>query len=71
MQLIVKHPMRLRSSWDSYSGTHTQPDSLPQPQPFSTWKFRSDVESKRLIDYIWYVLTLPEPQNKSMDCLSF
>ncbi|DBB12848.1 TPA: hypothetical protein ACH3X3_005610 [Trebouxia sp. C0006] len=52
-QLIARDPLQLRSSWDSYcSAVHRS--GMQDQQPFSTWKFRSDGEWKRTIDYVWY-----------------
>lgn len=59
MQLIAGHSLQLKSSWDSYPSISVQPGGKPSQQPFSTWKFRSDGETKRTIDYIWYVVMLP------------
>lgn len=53
-QLIAGHSLQLKSSWDSYPSISVQPGGEPSQQPFSTWKFRSDGETKRAIDYIWY-----------------
>jgi len=55
MQLIARDPLQLRSSWDSYPNAVHGSSGMQDQQPFSTWKFRSDGESKRIIDYIWYV----------------
>lgn len=52
-QLITEHSSHLRSSWETYPSNKCQ-SSMDTKQPFSTWKFRSDGESKRIIDYIWY-----------------
>ena len=53
VQLIARHPLRLKSSWDTYPGVTDQSGGQQTQQPFSTWKFRSDGESKRIIDFIW------------------
>ncbi|DBA92988.1 TPA: hypothetical protein ACH3X2_003330 [Trebouxia sp. C0005] len=53
-QLIAQDPLQLRSSWDSYHNAVHRSGGVQDQQPFSTWKFRSDGESKRIIDYIWY-----------------
>lgn len=53
-QLIARDPLQLRSSWDSYLNSVHRSGGMQDQQPFSTWKFRSDGESKRTIDYIWY-----------------
>lgn len=53
VQLIARHPLRLKSSWDTYPGMTDQSGGQQTQQPFSTWKFRSDGESKRIIDFIW------------------
>lgn len=58
MQLIAEHPLHLKSCWDTYPGISHEAVQDVQ-QPFSTWKFRSDGESKRIIDYIWYVMAAP------------
>ncbi len=55
MQLVARDPLQLRSSWDSYPNAAHGSGGMQDQQPFSTWKFRSDGESKRIIDYIWYV----------------
>lgn len=55
MQLIARDPLQLRSSWDSYCDAVHRSGGMQNQQPFSTWKFRSDGESKRIIDYIWCV----------------
>lgn len=55
MQLIARDPLQLRSSWDSYPKAVHMSGGMQDHQPFSTWKFRSDGETKRIIDYIWCV----------------
>ncbi|KAL3137945.1 hypothetical protein ABBQ38_005192 [Trebouxia sp. C0009 RCD-2024] len=52
-QLIRSHALALGSSWDTYPGGNVI-SSAQSKQPFTTWKFRSSGESKRIIDYIWY-----------------
>ncbi|KAL3150471.1 hypothetical protein ABBQ32_000295 [Trebouxia sp. C0010 RCD-2024] len=53
-QLLRSHALALRSSWDTYPGGGNVASSAQLKQPFTTWKFRSSGESKRIIDYIWY-----------------
>ena len=46
MQALRQHSLALRSLWDVAA-----PGEL---ESFTTWKFRADGESRRIIDHVWW-----------------
>lgn len=55
MQVVRDHQLGLQSTWDeaSQNDAFSNGASSPEQEPFTTWKFRSDGQSKRAIDFIW------------------
>ena len=56
MQVVARHPLKLRSLWDERPADGRSPDGEADEQLFTTWKIRTDGQSQRVIDYIWYVI---------------
>ncbi len=59
MQVVRDHQLGLQCIWDAESPRNNSCNgaACPEQEPFTTWKFRSDGASKRIIDFIWWALS--------------
>ena len=53
MQVVARHALELRSLWDERIADRPSLDGKADEQLFTTWKIRTDGQSRRVIDYIW------------------